>query len=71
MKLTQKHLKMLSGLFLLLGAVIVILTKNYNENNPEDLNNYGKWLGIFIMIIGLVFLAPWIKDKNNHSSELN
>lgn len=70
MKLTQKHLKVLSGVFFLLGVVIIILTKTYNKNNPEDHNNYGKWLGVFIMIIGLVFL-PWIKDKNDSGSEMN
>jgi hypothetical protein len=42
MKLTQKHLRLLSGLFILLGAVIAVFTRNYNTNNPEDTNNYGQ-----------------------------
>jgi CHASE3 domain sensor protein len=40
MKLTQKHLRLFSGLFLLLGAVIAVLTRNYNTNNPEDTNRH-------------------------------
>jgi len=57
-------------MLVLLGAVIVILTRTYNTNNPDNLNNYGKWLGILIMIIGLVLLAPWIKDNNDSDSEV-
>lgn len=63
MKITQKHLRLLSGFLILLGAVVAVLTRNYNANNPDDPNNYGQWLGMVIMIIGLVLLAPWIKDK--------
>ncbi len=68
MKLTQKHLRLLSGLLILLGIVITVLTRNYNANNPEDLNKYGQWLGIGIIILGIILLAPWIKDKNDSNT---
>ncbi len=68
MKLTQKNLRLLSGLLILLGIVITVLTRNYNANNPEDLNKYGQWLGIGIIILGIILLAPWIKDKNDSNT---
>ena len=69
MKLTQKHLRLISGILILLGAVIAVLTKTYNSNNPENPNNYGSWLGIIVMITGLIFLMPWIKDKKDSNSK--
>jgi hypothetical protein len=63
MKITQKHLRLLSGFLLLIGAIVGILTGNFNTKHPEDPNVYGKWISIGIMIIGLVLLAPWIKEK--------
>jgi len=63
MKITEKQLRILSGLCLLAGAIVVILTKSYNANHIDDPNNFGKWTGIAIMIIGLILLAPWVKNK--------
>jgi drug/metabolite transporter (DMT)-like permease len=63
MKITQKHLRVLSGILILLGAIIAVLTRNYNAGNPDDPNHYGQWLGIGLMIAGLVLLAPWVKDQ--------
>ena len=63
MKITEKQLKILSGLCFLAGAIVLILTKSYNANHIGEPNNYGKWIGIAIMIIGLVLLAPWVKKK--------
>jgi hypothetical protein len=59
---------LLSGLLILLGIVITVLTRNYNANNPEDLNKYGQWLGIGIIILGIILLTPWIKDKNDSNT---
>jgi len=68
MKLTQKHLRLISGFCILLAAVISILSRNYNNNNPENNNNFWYWLSIAIMFIALILLVPWIKDKKNSGS---
>ena len=59
MKITNKFLQILGGFCFLAGAVI----KNYNVNHPEEHNSYGKWISIAVMIIGLILLMPWVKDK--------
>jgi len=63
MKITQKHLRRLSGFLILIGVIASILISNFNTKHPEDPNVYGKWISIGIMIIGIVLLAPWIKEK--------
>lgn len=63
MKITEKQLRLLSGLLFLIGAIIVVLTNNFNAKHPDDPILFGKWTGIGVMIIGLVLLAPWVKDK--------
>ena len=65
MKITSKQLRFISGFLFLIGAIIVVLTLNFNSKHPGDPNIYGKWAGIGVMIIGLVLLAPWIKDKDH------
>ena len=54
MKITQKKLRIISGLLILIGAIVYAVTKP---------NPFGKYVALGIMIIGLIFLAPWIKDK--------
>jgi len=61
MKITNKQFRLLSGLFYLLGALVVVYTKVYNKNHPEDPNSYGLWIGIVLIILGMVFLIPWNK----------
>jgi len=63
MKITNKTLQILSGFCILVGVIIGLVTRKYNANHPEDPNIYGKWIGIAIMIIGLILLMPWVKDK--------
>jgi hypothetical protein len=53
MKLTQKHLRLISGLCMFLGAVLTILLKDIN---------LWQWLGVVFIFIGLLLLAPWIKE---------
>jgi hypothetical protein len=55
MKITQKKLRIISGLLILIGAIVYAVTK------PSP---FGKYAAIGIMIIGMIFLAPWIKDKD-------
>jgi len=55
MKITQKKLNLISGLLILIGLIVGIVTKP---------NIFGKYSSIGIIIIGLVLLAPWIKDKD-------
>ena len=69
MKITQKHLRLLSGVLVLLGVVITVLTRDYNANHPDDPNNFGQWLGIGIMIAGMLLLAPWIKNEKEGRPE--
>jgi hypothetical protein len=56
MKITQKKLSIISGLLFLIGAIVFVVTKP---------NPFGKYASIGIIIIGMVLLAPWIKDKDN------
>jgi len=55
MKITQKKLNFISGLLILIGLIVGIITKPII---------FGKYASIGIIIIGLVLLAPWIKDKD-------
>ncbi len=64
MKITQKHLRILSIFFVLLGVVIYILTKYLAQKNLEEPNNIGKWVGIGIMIVGLILNMPWLEKKD-------
>ena len=50
MKITQKHLKFLSGFLILLGAIVASIYVQF-------------LIGIGIMIIGLILLASWIDTK--------
>jgi hypothetical protein len=63
MKVTNKFLQILSGLCLLAGVIIWFITRRYNLNHPDDPIVYGKWISVGIMIIGLILLMPWVKDK--------
>ena len=53
MKITQKHLRIISGFIVIVGAVIAILFESAVMN----------YLGIGICIVGMILLAPWIKNK--------
>lgn len=59
MKLTQKHLRLISGFCMLLGAILTILLKE---------KKFWQWLGIVFMFIGMILLAPWIKEKKDNGS---
>jgi hypothetical protein len=63
MKITNKTLQFLGGFCFLAGAIVGLIVRKYNANHVEDPNTYGKWIGIAIMIIGLILLMPWIKNK--------
>ena len=65
MKITKKHLDLLSGLFLILGALVVVLTNSFDETLKIETSKFWKWIGIGIMIVGLIFKMPWIKDNKD------
>ncbi len=52
MKITEKRLRFISGLTLLTGAIVSALS-----------DSIGEYVGIGIMIVGLILLIPWVKDK--------
>ncbi|MBN1387414.1 MAG: hypothetical protein JW965_03155 [Bacteroidales bacterium] len=51
MKITQKHLRLLSGFLVIAGALVAIFFESAVMN----------YVGIGICIVGLILLAPWIK----------
>ncbi len=65
MKISDKQMKILSGAFFLIGAIVVAYTRNYNKTHESDPNNYGKWIGIFLFFAGMLLLMPWRKNKIN------
>ena len=64
MKITDKHLQILSGLACLLATIIFLLTKSYNKTHIADPILYGKWISYFLFIVGLFLLMPWRKKKD-------
>jgi len=65
MKITNKHLQILAGIFFLLATIIIILTGNYNKTHVTDPNIYGRWIGISLFFVGFFLLMPWGKKKDN------
>jgi hypothetical protein len=65
MKITKKHLDLLSGFFLIVGALVVVLTNSFDETLKIETSKFWKWIGIGIMIVGLIFKMPWIKDTKD------
>jgi len=63
MKITNKTLQILGGVCILAGTIVGLIFRKYNVNHPEDPISYGKWMSIAIMIIGLILLMPWVKEK--------
>ena len=53
MKITQKHLRIISGILVIAGALIAIIFESAVMN----------YVGIGICIVGMILLAPWIKDE--------
>ncbi|GEM_PF-1696717 len=64
MKITQKHLRILAGFCVLLGVVIYLLTKYLAQKNLEEPNSISKWIGIGMMIVGLILNMPWLEKKD-------
>jgi hypothetical protein len=62
MKITEKQLRILSGILFLGSIMIYFLTRKFHAHNPDD-PDYGKLVGVGVAIIGLILLAPWVKDK--------
>ena len=52
MKITNKHLRLLGGLIVLAGAIVNILTEKI-----------GDYIGIGIMVLGIIVMMPWVKEK--------
>jgi hypothetical protein len=52
MRMTPKQLRLLSGLLVLAGAIVDVLTEGK-----------GRYVGIGIMVVGIILLMPWIKEK--------
>ena len=63
MKISEKQINILSGLCILTGLIIVLITRKYNTENPDNPNLYGKWIGIAFAVIGMIFLTPWQGKK--------
>jgi len=68
MKITQKHLRILAGFCVLLGVVIYLLTKYLAQKNLEEPNSISKWIGIGMMIVGLILNMPWLEKKDKELS---
>jgi len=66
MKITTKFLQILSGICILAGIIITLLARRYNANLPDDPRKWLEWGSYGIMIIGLILLMPWIKDKEKN-----
>ena len=64
MKLTDKRMKLIAGLFCLLGTLAGIYTNNYNKTHADNPNNYGKYAAVFLFIVALFFLMPWGKNES-------
>jgi len=64
MKLSNSQMKILSGIFSLIGVIVAAYTSRYNKTHENDPNNYGHWIGIFLLFVGLILLMPWKKEKN-------
>ncbi|MEZ5001344.1 MAG: hypothetical protein R2744_13425 [Bacteroidales bacterium] len=62
MKITSKHLRIVSGFLLILGAVLIAIRSSYNQSHPDDAYRYLRWTGIGLMIVAIILQAPWIKD---------
>jgi len=52
MKITNKHLRLLGGFLVLVGAVVNVLTEKA-----------GDYIGIGIMVAGIIVMMPWVKEK--------
>ena len=57
-------MKILSGIFSLIGVIVTAYTSHYNKTHENDPNSYGHWVGIFLLFVGLILLMPWKKKKN-------
>jgi hypothetical protein len=53
MKITQKHLRIISGILVIAGALVAIIFESAVMN----------YVGIGICIVGMILLAPWIKEE--------
>jgi hypothetical protein len=63
MKITTKFLQILSGICILAGIIITLLARKYNTSHPDNPHKWMEWISYGIMIIGLILLMPWVKDK--------
>ena len=52
MKITEKRLRLVSGIIMLIGVIISIF-----------FDSAGNYIGIALIIIGMILLAPWVKDE--------
>jgi ACR3 family arsenite efflux pump ArsB len=64
MKITNKFLQILGAFCFLAGVIIGIILRKYNASHPETPISYGSWISIAVMIIGLILLMPWVKNKD-------
>ena len=54
MKITQKQLWLISGITVLIGALISVFFESAV-----------KYVGIGIIIVGMILLAPWVRDEKD------
>ena len=58
-------MKLISGILCLLAGLIVFFNRGDNETHANDNYHYGKWIGILLFFLALIFLMPWgEKDAN-------
>ena len=56
MKITNKQLRLLGGLIVLAGGLVSVLTEGV-----------GKYIGIGIMVLGIIVMMPWVNEKKEES----
>jgi uncharacterized membrane protein YiaA len=66
-KFTNKHLKIIGWIILLIGVVVYLFLLRYYHAHPEVLHQNGKWIVVAIFFIGAFFFMPWIKEKKEEN----
>ena len=64
MKISEKTIKIISGILFLLGIVIIIYVQYYNSLNKFNPSEIGELIGYSFLFIGLALLIPWRNKKD-------
>jgi uncharacterized protein YjeT (DUF2065 family) len=52
MKITQKKLRLISAILMITGVIISLIFESV-----------GDYIGIGLIIVGIILLAPWVKEE--------